>query len=158
MMKALKAQSKAGNAARLSRIIGGSKGNPSADADDGKPVAKAKRPSAPMSVEGKAARPRLDRPGRKMGGRTRLGAGGAAPDDLQLAPYERGPQGPWLGEGDSGRSLKEDSSLYHQQGGRYRNPNSQPVHVLDQRSREVNELADQAEGRPTRKRGGKVKR
>ncbi len=156
-MKALRAHSKARTHAKLARWMGGNAPTPNADAEEGgKPKAK-RVVSQPVSVEGKAARPRLDRPGRKMGGRIKRGAGGAAPGDLQLAPYERPRQGSWSGDADSGRPLKEESSLYHQQGSLYRNPNSQPVHVLDQRSRELSELGDQAEGRP-RKRGGTVKR
>ncbi len=67
MMKALKAQSKAGAASRLARMSKYAKGGKVSDGDaDDKPTAKAKK-AAPMSVDGKPTRARLDRPGRKMG-------------------------------------------------------------------------------------------
>ncbi len=68
MMKALKAQSKAGAASRLARMSKYAKGGKVSDGDaDDKPMVKAKKPPAAMTVDGKPARARLDRPGRKMG-------------------------------------------------------------------------------------------
>lgn len=85
-MKSLRAQSKASGTGRLSRIVGRATGGKVADTDDGKIVTKKRKPFEAMApVEGKAARPRLDRPGRKMGGRIKRAAGGgledARPDD-----------------------------------------------------------------------------
>lgn len=92
-MKALRAQSKARTHAKLVRWMGGkTAGGAKSDVEDsGKPKSK-RAPSEPVSVEGTAARPRLDRPGRKMGGRACKADGG------------------WTGEGDSGKALKERSA------------------------------------------------
>lgn len=76
-MKALRAQSKAVNAARLSRIVGRPSGAKvgSGDADHKVTAKSKKRPVEMGVVEGKAVKPRLDRPGRKM----KRAAGGYIP-------------------------------------------------------------------------------
>ncbi len=96
-MKALKSQSKAGAASKLARMGRFAKGGKVADGDaDDKPVMKAKKPSAPIMVDGKPARARLDQPGRRM----KRAEGGPA----------------WQGEGDSGKTLKEKAADEHDKG------------------------------------------
>lgn len=93
-MKSLRAQNKASNAARLSRVVGRATGGKVDDGDaDDKPVFKTKKRSIELqAIEGKAAKPRLDRPGRRI----KRDVGGGV--------------GTWTGEGDSGRSWKELSA------------------------------------------------
>lgn len=75
-MKSLRAHSKARTHAKLARWMGGKTAPSKTEmGEDGKPKSK-RAVSEPISVEGKAARPRLDRPGRKMGGRLKRADGG----------------------------------------------------------------------------------
>ena len=64
-MKALREHSKARTSAKMAKYM---KGGSATDcrADGGTVKAKKTAHSAPITVDGKAARPRLDRPGRKM--------------------------------------------------------------------------------------------
>ncbi len=97
-MKSLRAQSKAGASARLARMSKYAKGGKVSDGDaDDKPMAKAKKPSAAMSVDGKPARARLDRPGRRLN-RAAGGGTGAMRSDDDDSPVEKTG---WLDKGAS---------------------------------------------------------
>lgn len=168
MMKALRAQSKAGAASKLARMGKFAKGGKANDGDaDDKPAAKAKK-TLLMMVDGKPARARLDRPGRRM----KHAEGGPA----------------WQGEGDSGKAMKEKSAVEDAQalskvkrgsvisalGGAMTGWNRSPLGKLigvgtglagvsdigeglaqSTKARRLNEAADKQEGR---KDGGRAKR
>lgn len=102
-VKALRAQSKARTNAKLARWMGG-KSAPSKTemGEDGRPTAK-RAAAQSVSVEGKAARPRLDRPGRKMGGRLKRDDGGSVP------PQDRHPPGE-LSNVEQNKYLKKEAA------------------------------------------------
>lgn len=98
-MKSLRVQSKAGASARLARLSGRpAKGGKTADGDaDDKPTAKPKKPSAAtIPIDGKAARARLDRPGR----RPKRAAGGGT-NDMRHGDDSAAEKTGWLDKGAS---------------------------------------------------------